>query len=52
MRVGLRIGGQTLGAALRANWGEGGDQSISWSHCIDDMRNHVEGDDDNEIRRR
>ena len=52
MMVGLRIGGQALGAALRANWGEGDDQSISWSHCIDDMRNHVEADDDNEIRGR
>ena len=51
--VGLRIGGQMLGAVLgAAGRGREGYQSISCSHCIDDMRNHevdAEYDDDNEI---
>ena len=41
-----------LGAVLGARRGEEGYQSISWSHCIDDMRNdEVDGeyDGDNEI---
>ena len=44
-----------LGAVLgAAEGGEEGYQSISWSHCIDDMRNHEvddDDDDDNEIRK-
>ena len=42
---GGKCSGQCLG---RAGRGREGYQSISWSHCIDDMRNHEVDDDDDE----